>query len=73
VALGGVILLVAWVPVTLFVREPPNRDDATHADVAVERELPGLALGEALLGSWRFWALTVAFFAAIAAINGTLL
>jgi MFS family permease len=72
VGLGGVILLVAWVPVTLFVREPSERDAAAHADVAVERDLPGLTLGEALFGSWRFWALTVAFFTAIAAINGTL-
>ena len=72
VALGGVILLVAWVPVTLFVREPSERDAAAHADVAVERDLPGLTLSEALLGSWRFWVLTVAFFTAIAAINGTL-
>jgi MFS family permease len=72
VALGGVILLVAWVPVTLFVREPSERDAAAHADVAVEHDLPGLTLSEALFGSWRFWALTVAFFTAIAAINGTL-
>lgn len=72
IALGGVILLVAWVPVTLFVREPSERDAAAHADVAVERDLPGLTLSAALFGSWRFWALTVAFFTAIAAINGTL-
>jgi class 3 adenylate cyclase len=72
VALGGVILLVAWVPVTLFVREPSERDAAAHADVAVEGDLAGLTLSEALFGSWRFWALTVAFFTAIAAINGTL-
>lgn len=72
VALGGVILLVAWVPVTLFVREPSERDVAAHTDVAVEQDLPGLTLSEALFGSWRFWALTVAFFTAIAAINGTL-
>ncbi len=72
VALGGVILLVAWVPVTLFVREPTERDVAAHADVAVERDRPGLTLREALFGSWQFWALTVAFFSAVAAINGTL-
>ena len=72
VALGGVILLVAWLPVVLFVREPSERDAAAHPDIAVDRDLPGLSLGEALLGSWRFWALTVAFFLAIAAINGTL-
>jgi MFS family permease len=39
VALGGVILLVAWVPVTLLVREPSERDAAAHADIAVERDL----------------------------------
>jgi MFS family permease len=72
VALGVVILLVAWVPVSLFVREPSQRDAALHGDIAVERELPGLTLGEAVFASWRFWALTVAFFTAIAAINGTL-
>lgn len=70
VALGGLILLVAWVPVTLFVREPSEQD--AHVDVAIDRDLPGPTLREVLFGSWRFWALTVGFFTAIAAINGTL-
>jgi MFS family permease len=72
VALGVVVFLISWLPVALFVREPTEHDAAKHTDITAERNLPGLTVTEALLGSWRFWALTVAFFLAIVAINGTL-
>jgi MFS family permease len=72
VALAIVVFLVAWLPVALFIREPSDRDEALDADITAAGELPGLTLGEALLGSWRFWAMAIAFFLAIAAINGTL-
>lgn len=68
--MGAAIVVLALVPVALFEREPPipparkqNRDTATIA---------GLELAEAVLRGWRFWAMTVAFFVAIVAINGTL-
>src|SRR6185437_3228712 len=41
-------------------------------DIAVQGDLPGMTASQAILHSWRFWALTVAFFLAIVAINGTL-
>jgi len=72
VDLAIVTLVLAWLPVAIFVREPNAKDRAKQADVAVaDGSLPGRTAMEALR-SWRFWALTVAFFLAIAAINGTL-
>jgi MFS family permease len=68
--MGGGILLMALVPVALFEREPP---------VPPERERPkndasvqGYTWTQAVLKDWRFAAMTVAFFGAIVAINGTL-
>lgn len=72
VALGVVVFLIAWLPVTLFVREPTEHDAMKHTDITAELNLPGLTVQEALTKSWRFWALTIAFFLAIVAINGTL-
>ena len=71
IALGVCVFLIAWLPVTLFVREPTEHDAAKHTDITAERNLPGFTVGGAL-GAWRFWALTIAFFLAIVAINGTL-
>ncbi len=72
IALGVVVFIIAWLPVTLFVREPTEHDAAKHTDITAESNLPGLSVTEALTKSWRFWALTIAFFLAIVAINGTL-
>ena len=66
------VFVIAWLPVALFVREPSAKDAARQSDISIQGELPGMAAREALLGSWRFWALTIAFFVAIMAINGTL-
>jgi MFS family permease len=72
IALGISVFVIAWIPVALFLREPSDQDAAKHTDITAERNLPGLTVTEALTKSWRFWALTIAFFIAIVAINGTL-
>lgn len=71
IGLGGAILLLAFLPVALFVREPAKAATAKAAALP-EQEAPGFGLAETLKGSWRFWALTLAFFLGATAINGTL-
>ena len=66
------VFAIAWLPVAIFLREPNAKDAARHHDITVSGNLPGVSAREAILGSWRFWALTIAFFIAIVAINGTL-
>ena len=66
------VFAIAWLPVALFVREPTHKDAAKQTDIAVQGNLPGMTASQAILHSWRFWALTIAFFLAIVAINGTL-
>jgi MFS family permease len=72
--LAAAIVLLAWLPVALFVRPPPGLAEAAarKGNVALTESLPGIELGHAIKGSWRFWALTIAFFLAVMAINGTL-
>jgi MFS family permease len=71
--LGLAVLLLAWLPVTLFVREPPtlSRVAAAHADRNLTDALPGTQASQAFR-QWEFWALTIAFFLGVMAINGTL-
>jgi MFS family permease len=70
--LAVLVIVIAWLPVALFIREPTHADRATDADIAPPDGLPGVAAMAAITGSWRFWALTIAFFLAVVAINGTL-
>lgn len=73
VGMGIAVIVIAWLPVAIFVREPKARDSAKQVDIApVDQVLPGMTAAQAITGSWRFWSLTVAFFLAITAINGTL-
>jgi len=69
VAMGAAIIVLAFIPVLLFEREPPipPERDKSAASAAV----PGIHLREAVK-TWRFWAMTIGFFVAIVAINGTL-
>ena len=66
------VFVIAWLPVALFVREPSRSDAERHGDISIQGDLPGMTAREAFLKSWRFWTLTIAFFIAIMAINGTL-
>ena len=68
--LGAAIIVLALIPVALFEREPPIPPERVQARNSAA--IPGITLSEAVLGGWRFWAMTVAFFVAIVAINGTL-
>ncbi|MBV8513510.1 MAG: MFS transporter [Xanthobacteraceae bacterium] len=71
--LGLAVLLLAWLPVALFVREPPalSRVAARHTDRNLTDSLPGTTAAQAFQ-QWPFWALTIAFFLGVMAINGTL-
>jgi len=64
------ILVVAWLPMLVFIREPSARDVAETPDVP-EAAKTGMSAREAF-ASWRFWALTAAFFLGVPAITGTL-
>lgn len=71
--LGIAVLACAFLPVALFVREPPGlagRVDRQRAG-ALAAILPGIAFGETMR-SRLFWALTLAFFLDVLAINGTI-
>lgn len=67
------VVVFAFVPVMLFVREPA--DFAARPRAGESRgaalDLPGADVREALT-SWLFWGLGVAFFFDVIAINGTL-
>jgi MFS family permease len=73
VGLGATILILAWIPVTIFVREPSEDTlrESGAARAASNAALPGMTAREAF-GAWRFWVLTIAFLLGVAAINGTL-
>jgi MFS family permease len=72
VGLALAVLVIAYPPVALFLREPsgfpahPRRQPAVTTAV-----VPGVAAGEALRSS-LFWGLAIAFFLDVIAINGTL-
>jgi len=66
-------MILAWLPVALLVREPPAlaRAPARRGGGDLTAGLAGATASEAY-AQWRFWALTIAFFLAVMAINGTL-
>jgi MFS family permease len=70
VGLGIAVVFLAWIPVVVFVRDPPwvpvSRSTATLAV-----PLPGINAASALR-TIKFWMLSVAFFLGVLAINGTL-
>ncbi len=73
VGMGIAVLIVAWLPVSIFLREPPGYvPTAQRARArATGSVLPGVLARDAFK-TWRFWSFTLAFFLAIVAINGTL-
>jgi MFS family permease len=73
IGLGIAILIIAWVPVSIFLREPPGYEPSVKraSATASTNLLPGITAVMAFK-TWRFWSFTLAFFIAITAINGTL-
>jgi MFS family permease len=62
------VVVLAWLPVLIFVREPSAANDA---EAATSPGAVGIGAAAALK-TWRFWALTIAFFLGVLAINGTI-
>jgi MFS family permease len=73
IGLGIAVIVIAWLPVSIFLREPPGFEPARRraAAAAAAQVVPGIHARDAFK-SWRFWSFTIAFFIAIVAINGTL-
>jgi MFS family permease len=73
IGLGIAVMVIALLPVGIFLREPPGYkpQERRAAERAAANTLPGMRAREAFR-TWRFWSFTFAFFIAIVAINGTL-
>jgi len=71
IGLGIAIVLLAFIPAAAFIHEPANKDEAM-AQRRAPATASGLTLSEVITGSWRYWALTLAFFLGAASINGVL-
>jgi MFS family permease len=69
VGLGAAILLAAFLPVAIFVRDPEQTQQSSRRPSS---ELPGITATSAIKNSWRFWFLNLAFLLGVIAINGTL-
>lgn len=67
---GALVLLFAFLPVALFINDPPiPRERAPGASGLADAT--GFTAAESF-AHWRFWLMLVAFFLAIVAINGTI-
>jgi len=65
------VLILAWAPVAIFVRDPV-RDTASGRGLAGSADvLPGME-AKAALRTGNFWTLSIAFFLGVLAINGTI-
>ena len=73
VGLAVAVLVVAFPPVAMFLRDPPGfaRAQRLREPADTGAAVPGVAAGAALR-SWLFWGLAIAFFLDVIAINGTL-
>jgi MFS family permease len=73
IGMAVAVVIFAFVPVALFVREPPDfaARPARGQSRGAALNLPGSGVGEALRSS-LFWGLGIAFFLDVIAINGTL-
>ncbi|MBV9557355.1 MAG: MFS transporter [Pseudolabrys sp.] len=71
--LAAAVMVLAWLPVALFIRAPASltKAAAQNATANLTDSLPGIPASDAFK-SGRFWALTIAFFLGVMAINGTL-
>ncbi len=68
--LAALIIILAWLP-AFIVRDPAPGEEAGTRDPQ-DGALVGLLASQAIAHSWRFWALTAAFFFGVAAINGVI-
>jgi MFS family permease len=68
--LGIAVVVLAWIPVVLFVRDPPAASPS-GSGAARSAAMPGIDAAAALK-TGTFWALSVAFFLGVMAINGTI-
>jgi MFS family permease len=68
VGLGITIFVLAFVPVALFVREPPMRSTERHAQAV----RIGVTFWEASR-TWPYWAMMLTFFFAATTVNGSLI
>jgi len=71
VGLAITIVVFSWLPVALFVHEPAAFEESRKRHDSAVAHLPGLTAREAFR-TWRWWAMTIAFFLGAVAINGTL-
>jgi MFS family permease len=69
VGLGAALLVFAFAPVALFLREPPSSHLPLHRTSA--DSAAGLSVAEALK-SVQFWTMAVTFLLVIVAVNGTI-
>ncbi len=67
--LGLAVVVLAWIPVALLVRDTPWTSGSGRAGAT--SELPGTNAAAALK-SRNFWLLSIAFFLGVLAINGTI-
>ena len=70
IGLALAILVLAFIPVLVFLRDTGSADAAKLATAAAAL-LPGDTFSEAVR-TWRYWALLIAFFFATIAINGSI-
>ena len=70
--LGIAIFALAFLPVALFVREPATPKAALSPRSGEVATLTGIGFAEAIR-TWRYWAMTLTFFFAATAINGSLI
>lgn len=70
--LAAAIIVLSFIPVAILYREPAEERATLKAKATAAANLPGDTVAEGLR-NWRFWALTVAFYFGIVAINGTII
>jgi MFS family permease len=71
IGIAAAIVVFAWIPVVLFIHEPPAFARLRAEKRAIADHLPGMT-ARAAFKHWRWWAMTIAFFLGGVAINGTL-
>lgn len=70
--LGAICLVVTWIPVFLFTRDPKPEEMEHAVEGRPAQPLPGMTLKEAMTGTWHLWALIGIFFLGVTALNGIL-